>query len=124
MPLTSFHPALQQWFSSRLGEPSAPQREGWPLIRQGHHVLIAAPTGSGKTLAAFLSAVDGLFAAPTHEWTSVLYVSPLRALANDIQKNLLGPIAEIRALDPTLPEIRVLVRSGDTSPQDRARMTK
>jgi ATP-dependent Lhr-like helicase len=87
-------------------------------------VLIAAPTGSGKTLAAFLSAVDTLFTSPPQEGTSVLYVSPLRALANDVQKNLLGPIAEIRALDPTLPEIRVLVRSGDTPPGDRARMTK
>src|SRR5688572_29503838 len=124
MPLTSFHPAVRQWFSGRLGEPSAPQREGWPLIRQGHHVLIAAPTGSGKTLAAFLSAVDGLFTSTTQEGTSVLYVSPLRALANDVQKNLLGPIAEIRALDPTLPDIRVLVRSGDTPAHDRARMTK
>ncbi|MSO81869.1 MAG: DEAD/DEAH box helicase [Acidobacteria bacterium] len=55
MPLASFHPAIRRWFSERLGEPSAPQREGWPLIRAGQHVLIAAPTGSGKTLAAFLS---------------------------------------------------------------------
>src|SRR6187402_2504917 len=124
MPLTSFHPAVRQWFSSHLGEPSLPQREGWPLIRQGGHVLIAAPTGSGKTLAAFLSAVDGLFKSTIHEDTSVLYISPLRALANDIQKNLLGPIEQIRALDPSLPDIRVLVRSGDTPARDRARMSK
>ncbi len=124
MPLTSFHPAVRQWFSSRLGEPSLPQREGWPLIRQGGHVLIAAPTGSGKTLAAFLSAVDGLFTSTIHDDTSVLYISPLRALANDIQKNLLGPIEQIRALDPSLPDIRVLVRSGDTPARDRARMSK
>jgi ATP-dependent Lhr-like helicase len=86
-------------------------------------VLIAAPTGSGKTLAAFLSAVDALFSA-SQDGTSVLYVSPLRALANDVQKNLLVPIGEIRALDPTLPDIRVLVRSGDTPSHERARMAK
>ena len=130
MPLSSFHPAIQQWFTARLGEPSTPQREGWPLIRAGQHVLIAAPTGSGKTLAAFLSAIDALVTSrdtTTQEVppeTTVLYVSPLRALANDLQKNLLGPISEIRELDPTLPDIRVLVRSGDTPQRERARMTK
>ena len=133
MPLSSFHPAIGRWFAGRLGEPSAPQREGWPLIRAGQHVLIAAPTGSGKTLAAFLSAIDALFvkdavsdAEPetAESGTTVLYVSPLRALANDIQKNLLGPISEIRALDPTLPDIRVLVRSGDTPQGERARMAR
>ncbi len=137
MPLTSFHPAIQRWFTQRLGEPSAPQRDGWPLIRAGRHVLIAAPTGSGKTLAAFLSAIDTLLAPGTSPngrgpdavsqaspTTTVLYVSPLRALANDVQKNLLGPISEIRALDPTLPDIRVLVRSGDTPQSERARMTR
>ena len=124
MSLNAFHPAVRQWFSSHLGEPSVPQREGWPLIRQGRHVLIAAPTGSGKTLAAFLSAVDRLFTSEATDSTSVLYVSPLRALANDVQKNLLRPIAEIREIDPSLPDIRVLVRSGDTSAQERAKMTK
>ena len=95
-------------------------------------MLIAAPTGSGKTLAAFLSAIDALFGGdPVSDVvpnavleTTVLYVSPLRALANDIQKNLLGPIGEIRALDPTLPDIRVLVRSGDTPQGERARMAR
>jgi len=122
VPLSSFHPAIQRWFTGTLGAPSRPQREGWPLIRSGRHVLIAAPTGSGKTLAAFLSAVDTLLCAPPEEATRVLYVSPLRALANDVQKNLLGPIAGIRAIDPSLPDIRVLVRSGDTPPGERARM--
>jgi ATP-dependent Lhr-like helicase len=135
--LSSFHPAIQRWFTQRLGQPSAPQREGWPLIRAGQHVLIAAPTGSGKTLAAFLSAIDTLLTAGTSSdgqapgaaqeaapATTVLYVSPLRALANDVQKNLLGPIGEIRALDPSLPDIRVLVRSGDTPQSERARMTR
>ena len=124
MPLSSFHPAIQRWFAGQLGEPSAPQREGWPLIRAGRHVLIAAPTGSGKTLAAFLTAVDTLLSSNVQSGTSVLYVSPLRALANDVQKNLLGPIGEIRALDPALPEIRVLVRSGDTPQHERTRMAR
>ena len=124
MPLSSFHPAIRRWFAERLGEPSAPQREGWPLIRSGQHVLIAAPTGSGKTLAAFLSAIDTLLSSNGEPETSVLYVSPLRALANDVQKNLLGPIAEIRAREPTLPDIRVMVRSGDTPQGERARMAR
>jgi ATP-dependent Lhr-like helicase len=124
VPLSTFHPAVRQWFRTRLGEPSAPQREGWPRIRAGEHVLVAAPTGSGKTLAAFLSAVDALLKEPGQGGTRVLYVSPLRALANDVQKNLLGPIDEIRALDPSLPDIRVLVRSGDTPARERTQMSK
>ena len=109
-------PPSSRWFASRLGEPTAPQAEGWPLIRDGRNVLIAAPTGSGKTLAGFLSAIDALFqqGADLLPQTQVVYVSPLRALSNDIQKNLQGPLAEIRALDPSLPELRVLVRTGDT----------
>ncbi len=128
MPLSDFHPAIREWFATRLGEPSQPQREGWPLIRAGKNVLIAAPTGSGKTLAAFLSAIDTLFKSAggtmSAPGTTVLYVSPLRALANDVQKNLLGPIGEIRALDPSLPELRVLVRTGDTPARERARMAR
>src|SRR6187549_3937548 len=105
MPLTSFHAAISRWFSTRLGEPTAPQREGWPAIRAGKHTLIAAPTGSGKTLAAFLSALDQLLSqgAELAERTQVLYISPLKALASDIQKNLQVPLAELRAMDPTLP---------------------
>ena len=125
-PLSSFHPVVQRWFADRLGEPTAPQREGWPLIREGRNVLIAAPTGSGKTLAAFLSAIDSLLqegSALTDE-TRVLYVSPLRALSNDVQKNLQGPLAEIRALDPALPEVRVMVRTGDTPASQRTAMGK
>src|SRR5215470_12391865 len=115
-PLSLFHPAVRQWFASRLGEPTPPQEQGWPAIRQGLHTLIAAPTGSGKTLAAFLSAIDALLrqGESLADETQVLYVSPLRALSNDVQKNLQGPLAEIRALDPSVPEIRVLVRTGDT----------
>jgi ATP-dependent Lhr-like helicase len=126
MALEAFHPVVRAWFEKRLGEPSIPQREGWPRIRSGRHVLIAAPTGSGKTLAAFLSAIDALLrSGPVlPDETRILYVSPLKALGNDVQKNLTGPLAEIREMDPSLPEVRVLVRSGDTKAGDRAAMTK
>ncbi|HEX4438530.1 MAG TPA: DEAD/DEAH box helicase, partial [Thermoanaerobaculia bacterium] len=125
-PLSSFHPAVRDWFAARLGEPTAPQRDGWPHIRAGRHTLIAAPTGSGKTLAAFLSAIDALLrrGAELPDATQVLYVSPLRALANDVQKNLIAPLAEMRAADPSLPEVRVLVRTGDTPQSDRAAMAR
>jgi ATP-dependent Lhr-like helicase len=123
--LSRFHPAVRAWFESRLGEPSAPQRDGWPLIRDGRNVVIAAPTGSGKTLAGFLSALDELFREKDlPDETQVVYVSPLRALSNDVQKNLQGPLAQIRALDPSLPEIRVLVRTGDTPASERTAMAK
>jgi len=126
VPLSSFHPAVRNWFAARLGEPTAPQRDGWPHIRAGRHTLIAAPTGSGKTLAAFLSAIDALLCrgAELPDATQVLYVSPLRALANDVQKNLLAPLADMRAADPSLPEVRVLVRTGDTPQSERAAMAK
>ena len=121
-----FHPAVDAWFRDRLGEPTPPQREGWPLVRAGENVLIAAPTGSGKTLAGFLSAIDSLFRQGPElpDETQVVYVSPLRALSNDVQKNLQGPLAEIRARAASLPEVRVLVRTGDTKPSDRAAMTR
>jgi ATP-dependent Lhr-like helicase len=121
-----FQPAVNIWFEGRFGEPTPPQREGWPLIQGGENVVIAAPTGAGKTLAGFLSAIDSLFAQGPGlaDETQVVYVSPLRALSNDVQKNLQGPLAEIRALDPSLPELRVLVRTGDTKASDRAAMTR
>ena len=121
-----FHPAVQRWFATRLGEPTPPQREGWPLIRDGRNVLIAAPTGSGKTLAAFLSAIDSLFQEgdALADATQVLYVSPLRALSHDVQKNLQGPLAEIRAEEAGLPELRVLVRTGDTPSAQRTAMAR
>src|SRR5258708_24712859 len=119
--LAPLHPAVQTWFRERLGEPTPPQRDGWPAIRQGRNTLIAAPTGSGKTLAAFLSAINALIrqGSGLKDETQVLYVSPLRALSNDVQKNLQGPRAEIRALDPTVPELRVLVRTGATPSGER-----
>jgi ATP-dependent Lhr-like helicase len=124
--LAPLHPAVQKWFGERLGEPTPPQRDGWPAIREGRNTLIAAPTGSGKTLAAFLSAIDALVrqGLALKDETQILYVSPLRALSNDVQKNLAGPLAEIRALDSSVPEIRVLVRTGDTPASERAAMTR
>ncbi len=126
MLLSGFHPTLARWFAERLGEPTPAQREGWPRIRAGGHVLIAAPTGSGKTLAAFFSALDSLVRAGSAlpDETRVLYVSPLKALGNDVQKNLQGPLSELRELDPGLPEVRVLVRSGDTSASARTAMSR
>src|ERR1700693_678355 len=122
--LGQFHPAVRTWFAMRLGEPTPPQREGWPPIREGRHTLIAAPTGSGKTLAAFLWAIDSLIrrGRDLEDKTQVLYVSPLRALSNDIQKNLHGPLEQIRAADPSVPHVRVQVRTGDTPSAARAAM--
>jgi ATP-dependent helicase Lhr and Lhr-like helicase len=124
--LQGFHPAIQEWFAGCFGDPSQPQKEGWPRIREGRHTLIAAPTGTGKTLAAFLSAIDSLLrqGAELPDATQVLYVSPLKALGNDIQKNLREPLDDLRRIDSSLPEIRVLVRSGDTPPAERTAMRK
>ncbi|MCP9470521.1 MAG: DEAD/DEAH box helicase [Nitrospira sp.] len=132
MPLSEFHPLIADWFLSHIGEPTDVQRKAWPAIRSGSDVLIAAPTGSGKTLAAFLSCLDHLFQqALAHELedrTQVLYVSPLKALSNDVQKNLQRPLAEIgqAALQEgfLMPDLRVLVRTGDTPVLDRQRMLK
>ncbi|MFO0636983.1 MAG: DEAD/DEAH box helicase [Nannocystaceae bacterium] len=110
-----------------MGFPTAPQqREGWPRIQAGEHVLIAAPTGSGKTLAGFLAAIDALVRQgdALRDETTVLYVSPLRALSNDVQQNLQAPLAQLRALDSSLPQIRVQVRTGDTPAAERTAMTR
>ena len=124
--LTAFHPTVARWFHQRLGQPSEPQQLAWPKIRAGEHVLIAAPTGSGKTLAAFLHSLDRLLqqGAALPDELQIVYVSPLRALANDVQKNLQQPLAELRELDPALPDVRVMVRSGDTPASERAAMTR
>src|SRR3954463_12864726 len=95
-----FHPAVAQWFEQMFGSPTEPQIRGWPAIQSGQHVLIAAPTGSGKTLAAFLAAIDGLVRQGVRhqlpDETQIVYVSPLKALSNDIQKNLDEPLRGIR----------------------------
>ncbi|RCV90190.1 DEAD/DEAH box helicase [Billgrantia montanilacus] len=132
MPLDVFHPAVSQWFERDLGAPTEVQARAWPAIGAGGHVLIAAPTGSGKTLAAFLAAIDALVRRGLEnelpDETVVLYVSPLRALSNDIQRNLQLPIAGIGEALSTdgreAPEIRAWVRTGDTTSSERERMRK
>src|SRR5262245_59379314 len=131
-PLDSFHPAVRDWFLKHFPAPTEPQAQAWPAIKAGKHTLIAAPTGSGKTLAAFLSAIDDLVwkatAGQLGDETHVVYVSPLKALSNDIQINLQEPLKGIQqnleAAGITGIEIRTLVRTGDTPAKDRAAMTK
>src|SRR5439155_7868518 len=100
-PTALFHPAVAAWFDRSFTAPTAAQAEAWPAIQAGRHVLIAAPTGSGKTLAAFLAAIDDLvkqgLAGTLADETQIVYVSPLKALSNDIKKNLDAPLAGIRA---------------------------
>ncbi len=124
--LEGFHPTIVAWFAERFGAPSPPQALGWPAIRRGEHVLVAAPTGMGKTLAAFLAALDRLLRAGAGltDRTRVLYVSPLKALGNDVQKNLAEPLAALRARDPALADVRVVVRTGDTPAVERERMAR
>ena len=142
--LAGFSPPTQAWFRTNFGEPTAAQQKAWPAIASGEHVLLCAPTGSGKTLAAFLSAIDTLATTPVAidpsgkvvERTSVVYISPLRALAVDVEKNLRAPIrgAMLAAQrlatvehEPDLThrgfrEPTVGVRTGDTTAQDRRRL--
>src|SRR6266436_6041677 len=130
MPLSAFDPLIVQWFSQRFRSPTEPQVLGWPEIRAGRDVLISAPTGSGKTLAAFLLCLDRLVRiARTGQLpneTEVIYVSPLKALSNDVQKNLEIPLREIselaRSQGIALDEIRTAVRTGDTPTSERQKM--
>ena len=130
--LESFHPAVREWFRKHFPAPTEPQAQAWPAIKEGKHTLIAAPTGSGKTLAAFLSAIDDLVwkatAGELGDETHVVYVSPLKALSNDIQINLQQPLSGIQqileASGISSTEIRTLVRTGDTPAKDRAAMAK
>jgi ATP-dependent Lhr-like helicase len=126
------HPLVAEWFVRKFGTPTEPQEQGWPHILAGRTTLISAPTGSGKTLAAFLACIDRLvrkaLAGDLTDRTEVLYVSPLKALGNDIQKNLEGPLGEILALAGErgllMPEIRTAVRTGDTLAHERRSMLK
>jgi ATP-dependent Lhr-like helicase len=123
--LAGFHSSVSQWFEARYGTPTEPQALGWPRIQNGEDTLIAAPTGSGKTLAAFLACLDSMIREgdSLRDETQVLYVSPLKALANDVSKNLLEPLAELRLL-PGVPRIRAAVRTGDTPQSERQAMLK
>jgi ATP-dependent Lhr-like helicase len=132
MTSQDFHPAVAAWFARQFGHATDVQLQAWPAIRRHTHTLIAAPTGSGKTLAAFLAAIDELIreglASPLPDETRVLYVSPLKALSNDIHKNLELPLAGIRdeLLMQQLPdvEVRAQVRTGDTPQVERERMRR
>src|SRR5213079_1859051 len=127
-----FHPAVDAWFHKHFPAPTEPQALAWPLIQSGRNVLIAAPTGSGKTLAAFLAAIDDLVRrgvqSPLPDETFVVYISPLKALSNDVQKNLAAPLAGVRteldALGFADVDIRTLVRTGDTPQTERAGMRR
>ena len=131
-PLDWAHPLVRDWFVARFGTPTEPQELGWPHILAGHTTLISAPTGSGKTLAAFLACIDRLvrkaLAGDLQDRTEVLYVSPLKALGNDIQKNLEIPLGEILQMAGErgflMPQIRTAVRTGDTLMHERRAMLK
>src|SRR5436309_14645418 len=130
--LESFHPAVRDWFLKEFPAPTEPQAESWPAIKEGRHTLIAAPTGSGKTLAAFLSAIDDLVWKSVNgelkDETLVVYISPLKALSNDIQINLQQPLIgiqqELESDGQLSAPIRTSVRTGDTPAKERALMTK
>src|ERR1700733_6631419 len=132
MPLSVFDPLIEQWFAERFDSPTQPQILGWPEIAAGHDTLISAPTGSGKTLAAFLLCLDRLVRAarsgPLPNQTEVVYVSPLKALSNDIRINLEVPLSEIAAMAAAqgieLAPIRTALRTGDTPAWERQRMGK
>ena len=130
-PLDLFHPAVREWFSATFAAPTRPQVLGWPAIARGESTLILAPTGSGKTLAAFLWCLNRLMfepPPPLKERCRVLYVSPLKALASDVERNLQTPLAGIAAaagngpVAITLP--RLAIRTGDTPASERARFLR
>ena len=111
--LAAFSPPVRDWFVRAFEAPTPAQEQAWPAIASGEHVLISAPTGSGKTLAAFLWALDRLVSEPTADRTRVVYVSPLKALSYDVEKNLRAPLRGIGA------DLRVAIRTGDTPQRER-----
>src|SRR5437773_4565054 len=115
--LAPFSPETRAWFTQAFAEPTPAQRLGWPAIASGGHTLIQAPTGSGKTLAAFLYGIDKLTAEPG-AGLRLIYVSPLKALNYDIERNLRGPLAGLRS------QLRIAVRTGDTPQKERAAMLR
>src|SRR3954453_4388273 len=117
MPLESFTPQVREWFARSFEAPTQAQTQAWPAIARGENVLVSAPTGSGKTLAAFLWALDRLVAEPG-EGTRIVYVSPLKALAYDIERNLRAPLKGIGA------DLRVGIRTGDTPQKERSQMLR
>src|SRR6185295_2533643 len=125
--LEIFHPATRAWFASAFAAPTQAQRGAWKAIAERRHALVVAPTGSGKTLAAFLWSLDRLLTQPSAagRGVRVLYISPLKALAVDVERNLRAPLAGIRAaaerLELTLPALSVALRSGDTAAAERRR---
>ncbi|HCM16757.1 MAG TPA: hypothetical protein DHW84_00755, partial [Firmicutes bacterium] len=132
-PLQGLHPIVRSWFERTFPEPSPPQRLGWPVVAQGNNMLLLAPTGSGKTLAAFLQCISRLYeqleqGENLDDGIRVLYISPLKALNNDIEKNLATPLAgiereaQLAGLD--LPRLRTAVRTGDTPASERRSMQK
>lgn len=134
MSFFGFHPLIERWFHSRFSEPTAPQRLGWPPIEQGENTLIAAPTGSGKTLTAFLAVIDRLLKESINgkleDGVRAIYVSPLRALSNDMHRNLSEPLEELNALaaaeflDVPIAGLRVGLRTGDSTPSQRAALVR
>jgi ATP-dependent Lhr-like helicase len=127
--LNLFHPLVRQWFREQVGTPTDIQSKAWPEIAKGNHVLVTAPTGSGKTLTAFLWAINNfLVSRQPMEKMRVLYISPLKALNNDIQRNLTKPLEELKkyfdSAGMTLPMIRTAVRSGDTDTAERRQMQR
>ena len=129
---TSFHPAVERWFDSAFDAPTPVQLEAWRAIASGSHTVISAPTGSGKTLAGFLAVIDGLVKDALEgrlaDETRIVYISPLKALSNDVQKNLQQPLEGIRRelIEQALPDapIRAWVRTGDTPQSERAKMRR
>src|ERR687883_212090 len=117
-PLAQFTPQVREWFDRAFAAPTPAQAQAWPAIATGEHVLISAPTGSGKTLAAFLYGLDRFLAEPSHERTRLVYVSPLKALSYDVEKNLRAPLRGIGA------ELNVAIRTGDTPQKERQQMLR